>query len=198
MRRGALLGLALLAGCGAPDRAPAPQASEAAAPAASAPTAMASSSSPSSSSAPALAPSPTVTPPAPPAATSPKADLSALDSRDCRTVAQAYFDALARGDYGLAARVWSDPAIDQARLKAAFAGYKQPRVAIAAMEQEGAAGSSYCTVSGTLSDGGDAGKPARKGQVVLKRVNDVPGATPQQLRWTIRSSTFVEKLGHAG
>ena len=136
--------------------------------------------------------------PAPPAAPSLKADLSALDSRDCRTVAQAYFDALARGDYGLAARVWSDPAIDQARLKAAFAGYKQPRVAIAAMEQEGAAGSSYCTVSGTLSDGADAGKPARKGQVVLKRVNDVPGATPQQLRWTIRSSTFVEKLGSAG
>jgi len=192
MRRGALLGLALLAGCGAPDRAPAPQASEAAVPAASAPTAIAPSP------APAPAPSPTVTLPAPPAAPSPKADLSALDSRDCRTVAQAYFDALARGDYGLAARVWSDPAIDQARLKAAFAGYKQPRVAIAAMEQEGAAGSSYCTVSGTLSDGADAGKPARKGQVVLKRVNDVPGATPQQLRWTIRSSTFVEKLGHAG
>ena len=27
-----------------------------------------------------------------------------------------------------------------------------------------------------------------------KRVNDVPGATPDQLRWTLQSSTFVERL----
>jgi hypothetical protein len=124
----------------------------------------------------------------------PKQDLTVLDSHDCRTVAQAYFDALSRGDYGFAARVWDDPVIDGARLKALFAGYKRPTVAIGGLQQEGAAGSSYCTVSGTLTDGGDASKAARKGEIVLKRVNDVPGATPEQLRWTIRSSTFVEKM----
>jgi hypothetical protein len=89
--------------------------------------------------------------------------------------------------------VWDDPVIDDARLKALFAGYKQPSIAISDVGQEGAAGSLYCTVSGTLSDAGGAPKPAQKGEIVLKRVNDVPGATPEQLRWTIRSSTFVEE-----
>ena len=65
---------------------------------------------------------------------------------------------------------------------------------------DGASGGSYASgiVSGTLSDGAGANKAPQKGDIVLKRVNDVPGATPQQLRWTIRSSTFVEKLGQAG
>jgi len=135
-----------------------------------------------------MTPPPTSAPPRNP-------DASAFDSRDCRTVAQAYFDALAHGDYTLAARVWADPAPGEARLKAIFAGYKQPTVAIAKLEQEGAAGSSYCTVTGTLTDAGGPAKAAQKGQIVLKRVNDVPGATPQQLRWTIRSSTFGEKSG---
>ena len=116
-----------------------------------------------------------------------------LESRDCRTVAQAYFAALARGDYAFAARVWSDPAVGERQLKRAFARYRQPSVAIVGVQQEGAAGSSYCTVSGTLTDAGDPAKPAQSGDVVLKRVNDVPGATPEQLRWTIRSTTFVEK-----
>ena len=120
-------------------------------------------------------------------------DLSVLDSRDCRTVAKAYADALARGDFAFAARVWNDPVIDDARLKALFAGYAQPTIAISGIEQEGAAGSIYCTVSGTLTDAGDSSKRPQKGEIVLKRVNDVPGATPAQLRWTIRSSTFVEK-----
>ena len=191
MRGATLLGLVLLASCGAPDRAPVPQASETAAPAAPAPAATMAAPVPASSMTSAPTPTPTSAPP-------PKADASALDSRDCRTVAQAYFDALARGDYTLAARVWADPAIGEATLKAIFAGYKQPIVAIANLEQEGAAGSSYCTVTGTLTDAGHPAKAAQKGQIVLKRVNDVPGATPEQLRWTIRSSTFGEKSGRAG
>ena len=32
------------------------------------------------------------------------------------------------------------------------------------------------------------------GTLLLRRVNDVPGATPDQLRWTLRASTFVERL----
>jgi hypothetical protein len=121
-----------------------------------------------------------------------------LDSRDCRTVAQAYFDALARGDFAFAARVWDDPVIDDARLRALFTGYKQPTIAIGGIEQEGAAGSLYCTVSGTLTDAGQPAEAARKGEIVLKRVNDVPGATARQLRWTIRSSTFVENIERTG
>lgn len=173
MRGVALLALVALAGCGSREQAPAPQASE---------TAPATAAS-----------SPPVTPPTLTPLPPPTQDLSALDSRDCRTVAQAYVNALARGDFGFAARVWDDPVIDDARLKAVFAGYKQPSIAISDVGQEGAAGSLYCTVSGTLSDAGGTAKPAQKGEIVLKRVNDVPGATPEQLRWTIRSSTFVEE-----
>jgi hypothetical protein len=94
--------------------------------------------------------------------------------------------------------VWDDPVIDEARLKALFAGYKQATIALAGIQQEGAAGSLYCTVSGKLTDAGDPAKPAQDGEIVLRRVNDVPGATPAQLRWTIRSSTFVEKMQRTG
>ncbi len=175
MRLAALLMPLVLAGCGSPEQAPAPQASEAAA------------VSPAPVAPPTLGPIPQPTP-----------DLAVLDSRDCRTVALAYADALARGDFALAARVWNDPVIDDARLKALFAGYKQPTIAISGIEQEGAAGSSYCTVSGSLTDAGDKAQAASKGEIVLKRVNDVPGATPSQLRWTIRSNTFVEKMQRTG
>jgi hypothetical protein len=174
MRPLPLLVLLALAGCGSQEQAPAPQASE--------PAAQASAS-------PAPVAPPTLTP-----IPQPTRDLAVLESRDCRTVAQAYADALSRGDFAFAARVWDDPVIDEARLAALFAGYKQPKVALAGIQEEGAAGSLYCTVAGTLTDAGDPSKAAQKGEIVLKRVNDVPGATPEQLRWTIRSSTFVEKM----
>lgn len=172
MRRAALLALLALAGCGSPEQPTAPQASETGATAVVSPTPVAP---------------PTLTP-----LPQPSEDLSVLESRDCRTVAQAYIDAVARGDFAFAARVWNDPVIDDARLKALFAGYKQPTIAISGVGEEGAAGSLYCTISGTLTDTGEASKRPQKGEIVLKRVNDVPGATPEQLRWTIRSSTFVE------
>ena len=172
MRRATLVALVALAGCGSPEPSPAPQASE---------TAAASVPSPAPVTPPALTPLPP-----------PTQDLSALDSRDCRTVARAYADALARGDFAFAARVWNDPVIDEARIRALFAGYKQPTIAISGVGEEGAAGSLYCTVSGALTDAGAPSKPAQSGEIVLKRVNDVPGATPAQLRWTIRSSSFVE------
>jgi hypothetical protein len=184
-RAAALLALAALAACGSPSPAPAPQTSESPAPALS----------------PAPAPAAAAMPIAPPTLTpvpQPTRDLAVLDSRDCRTVAQAYIDALARRDFAFAARVWDDPVIDDARLKALFDGYRQPTIAISGIESEGAAGSIYCTVSGTLTDAGNAAKAASKGEIVLKRVNDVPGATPAQLRWTIRSSTFVENTQRTG
>jgi hypothetical protein len=172
MRSAALLALLALAGCGSPEQPTAPQPSE---------TATSSAASPAPIAPPTLTPLP-----------QPTQDLSVLESRDCRTVTQAYADALARGDFAFAARVWNDPVIDDARLKALFAGYKQPTIEISGVGQEGAAGSLYCTVSGTLTDAGAPSKAAQKGEIVLKRVNDVPGATPEQRRWTIRSSTFVE------
>ena len=135
--------------------------------------------------------------PRPPQPPTPE-QMATLESRDCRAVAQAYFDALALGEFGFAARFWDDPVIDDARLAALFLGYGQPRIEIADVREEGAAGSLYCSVTGALLDLANPAQPPRQGEIVLRRVNDVPGATPEQLRWTIRSSTFVEPMARSG
>ena len=51
---------------------------------------------------------------------------------------------------------------------------------------EGAAGSLYYTAPVVLIDG----KERIAGEVVLRRVNDVPGATAEDLRWHIESHTL--------
>lgn len=174
MRFVSLVALAALAGCGSPEQ---PDASEE--------TVLPEDQAPAT--APELTPVP-----------EPTQDLAVLESRDCRTVAQAYFDAVAQRDFAFAARVWDDPVIDEARLAALFQGYRQPTIEISGVASEGAAGSLYCTVTGALTDAADPARPARQGELVLRRVNDVPGATPSQLRWTIRSSTFIEKMERSG
>ena len=57
-------------------------------------------------------------------------------------------------------------------------------VAIPSGTVEGAAGSLYYTGPLTITAVDDAGRPVRiEGEAVLRRVNDVDGATPAQLRW---------------
>lgn len=49
---------------------------------------------------------------------------------------------------------------------------------------EGAAGSSFYTALVTITGGEKSGRPVRiEGEAVLRRVNDVPGASAAQLRW---------------
>ena len=185
MRRWVGVALVALAGCHSGSPAPTP--TGAIAPADQSPSHPTPASPPSSAVG--LAPTPTP---------QPTQDQAALDSRDCRTVAQAYADAIERHAFDFAARAWNDPVIDAARLKARFAGFAGPRIEIKKVEEEGAAGSLYCTVTGVLTDTADPNKKTRSGEIVLKRVNDVPGATADQLRWTIRSSTFIEKMERSG
>lgn len=66
-----------------------------------------------------------------------------------------------------------------------FAGMGEITVAVPNGEMEGAAGSSYYSVPATIT--GDAGNTRYEGTIVLKRINDVPGAAAQQLRWHIDS-----------
>ena len=74
----------------------------------------------------------------------------------------------------------------KAQFNALFHPLSNITVAVPDGEMEGAAGSSYytvpTTVTGTLADGT---KAVLKGDVVLRRVNDVDGATPEQLTWHI-------------
>ena len=126
------------------------------------------------------------------------ADFPALASKDCAEVVQFYLEALGGREYAQAALVWDDPVIDAARLEAVFGAYREPQIEWTEPFVEGAAGSLYCTVSGKLTDARDPAKPLREGTLLLRRANDVPGATPEQLRWTLVSSTFVEKLERSG
>lgn len=122
------------------------------------------------------------------------ADFPALASKDCVEVAQFYFEALGGHEFDQAALVWDDPVIDGARLKALFGGYKEPQIAWNEPFVEGAAGTLHCTISGALTDAADPAKVRLEGTLLLQRSNDVPGATADQRRWTIRSSTFIERL----
>ena len=160
-----------------------------------------SSSSPSlapTTAAPAPTPAPSAATPALVPTAEATQDPAVLNSRDCRTVAQAYIQAVAHDDFAFAARVWNDPVIDAARLKAVFTPYAIPQIEISKVGQEGAAGSLYCTVTGKITDVANPNTPPASGEIVLRRVNDVPGSTPDQLRWTIQSSTFIEKLQRSG
>lgn len=145
-----------------------------------------------------IVPAPTL--PAPGTAKLPAqvADYPMLQSKDCAEVARFYLDALAAGEFDKAALVWNDPVVDAARLEAVLSGYAKPQVEAGKPVVEGAAGSLYCTVPGSLTDASDLAKPPVEGELVLRRANDVPGATPDQLRWTLQSSTFVEKLERSG
>lgn len=80
-----------------------------------------------------------------------------------------------------AQRQWTKPS-----LNALFDGLDEITVAVPGGEMEGAAGSSYYTSHAEITATDRDGRPIRlEGPLVLRRVNDVPGATERQLRWQI-------------
>ena len=72
------------------------------------------------------------------------------------------------------------------QFKAKWGQLGNPEFEIHPGKYEGAAGSSYYTAPVVLIDG----QRRERGEVVLRRVNDVPGASPEQLRWHIESMTI--------
>ena len=69
--------------------------------------------------------------------------------------------------------------LDQFRTR--WSKIENPQFDIAEGTIEGAAGSLYYTAPITLIDG----TRRVRGEIVLRRANDVPGATAEQLRWHI-------------
>ncbi len=53
-------------------------------------------------------------------------DFPELSSKDCVEVVRFYVEAISAHDFDKAALVWNDPVIDAARLRALFAGYREP------------------------------------------------------------------------
>ena len=113
---------------------------------------------------------------------------------------QNYAALLEEGKYGDAFALWGDSGKSSGMSKQAFidsfAKYSEVHALVGGPQNpEGAAGSIYVTVPmqlyGRLKSGGTFNMV---GPVTMRRVNDVPGATPAQLRWHITDS----KLKPAG
>ncbi|MFD2134310.1 hypothetical protein ACFSLT_01995 [Novosphingobium resinovorum] len=95
------------------------------------------------------------------------------------------------GDWNAAAQAWSlDAEMTAQKLQGEFGGSK-PRLAVGKGDMEGAAGSLYYEAP-IVVDFGD-GRTSKRGTIVLRRVNDVPGASGSQLNWRIeRTSTLTQ------
>ncbi len=78
----------------------------------------------------------------------------------------------------------------KAQFAAMFDGFGKITVAAPDGTIEGAAGTSYYTAPTTIT--GSNGQKLT-GQIVLTRVNDVPGATPEQLRWRVREFDVAKR-----
>ncbi|MCJ2188094.1 hypothetical protein [Novosphingobium beihaiensis] len=120
-------------------------------------------------------------------------DMAALtERRDPERLLRYYTNALRVGDWVDAARAWSlDAQMTPEKLQAEFGGQTSPKIAVGKGDTEGAAGSLYYEAP-IVVDFAD-GRPSRRGTIVLRRVNDVPGASEEQLNWRIeRTSTLVQ------
>ncbi|MGV3510955.1 MAG: hypothetical protein ACO1OX_03015 [Novosphingobium sp.] len=100
---------------------------------------------------------------------------AAIEARDWRSV-RAFW-----GDSG------NRSGMDGASFAKKWGSLKAPSVVVGEGQQEGAAGSIYYTAPVVITDG----DRTVNGEVVLRRVNNVPSATPEQLRWHVDSTTLV-------
>ena len=110
-----------------------------------------------------------------------------------RNVLLEWARALERGDYARAYAQWGEAGaasgISRDDHAKQWSQFRSLTVSVPEGVMEGAAGSSYYTVPVTIDAVRQDGDTTRlTGQVVLRRVNDVPGATAEQLRWHIMSS----------
>jgi hypothetical protein len=117
------------------------------------------------------------------------------DERDPAKVLDWWAAALERRDWAGARRIWGQFGTASELSAQGFARQWEPyrtlAVEVGKGESDGAAGSLYYEVSVSISGTRQDGQPYRlSGIVTLRRVNDVDGATPEQLRWHIERSTL--------
>lgn len=114
--------------------------------------------------------------------------------KGARNVLLSFGRAIELGQFGHAWGLLSRA--DQAKwTRSAFAGLFADLddivVAMPDGTMEGAAGSSFYTAPLAVTGKDRQGRPVRlEGKAVLRRVNDVDGATPEQLRWHLETVTL--------
>jgi hypothetical protein len=103
-------------------------------------------------------------------------------------VLRFYAAALEQGQWDLAATAWhAGSGVTGATLKGSYDRGGPLHLDVGKGEGDAGAGSQFYEAPITLRFG--AGKP-ETGTLTLRRVNDVPGATPDQLDWRIERSTI--------
>ena len=138
--------------------------------------------------------------PAPAEARSPAPSAAAAALTDSATALAAlrrYYAAIEAHDYPTAYALWRDGGAASGQTADEFAhGFAE--TAHTAVEFtgppviEGAAGSIYATIPVRVRATTTAGVEQRfAGTYELRRVNDVPGATPEQLRWHIAGAKLA-------
>lgn len=120
-----------------------------------------------------------------------KLDMAALkERRDPERLLRFYTSAIRIGDWKDAARAWSlDAQMTPEKLANEFGGDAGPKIAVGKGDMEGAAGSLYYEAP-LVIDFAD-GRPSRRGTIVLRRANDVPGASEEQLNWRIARTSAL-------
>ena len=173
-----LLGALVLAGCSKP--APEQADTQAIASSAAQAAAAASSEVPTEASA-SASPAPVKT-----AAPAPEAPST---SRDPGKVVLAWAKAMTLKQWGSAYRYWGDEGarsgLTLLQFSEKWGKLANPEFELHPGTSEGAAGSLYYTAPIVLIDG----KRHTRGEIVMRRVNDVDGASAEQLRWHIESLT---------
>lgn len=119
-------------------------------------------------------------------------DFAALEDReDPDRVLRFYANAIQTGRWDAAAAAWSkDAEVSPDTLRERY-GASKTRLAIGKGDVEGAAGTLYYEAPITAQ--GADGESAERGTIVLRRANDVPGASEEQLNWRIERSTLILK-----
>lgn len=115
--------------------------------------------------------------------------------KGARNVLATWALALEHHDWATARAQWghagSDAGMDPAAFETAYQKYDRIKVVFGDGDAEGGAGSIYYEVPVTITGTLRTGEPFRlEGPVTLRRVNDVDGATPEQLRWHIMQSAL--------
>jgi len=182
---GFVLVLSLLAGC---SRQPAEQAMQSGDPAVAAP-ALAPPAKSAPPAVPAASGDHATAAPAVPAPAGPEAVLAPPPARSPDAVLRGWGMAIERRDWRQVRQLWGNHGADSGLSAEAFARrwdhLRRPKVTVGAGQQEGAAGSSFYTAPVRV----DEGSRSFAGDVTIRRVNDVPGATPEQLRWHLDATT---------
>jgi len=182
MLAGIVLALGPVAAC---SRQPEPAASETAAP----PPASLSEAPPAPPAASGDHATPLASAPAVPAPAGPQAALAPAPAQSPDAVLRGWAMAIERRDWREVRALWGNHGADSGVSPQVFARrwdrLRHPRVTVGTGQQEGAAGSSYYTAPVRVDDG----TRSFAGDLTIRRVNDVPGATAEQLRWHLDGTT---------